>query len=178
MKRLFIITILLAGLTVPAISQTTGLKWYSLSEAMKLNQTTPKKFLIDIYTDWCGWCKVMDKNTFGHSKIAAIINTYFYAVKFNAEKDADIEFKGKTYKLNIDPNTKKGYNELTPVLMNNQSAGYPSICYMDETLTIIQTISGYQTPEQIEPILKFFGSNAYKETDWQTFTASFQSELK
>lgn len=154
------------------------LKWHTFSEAIELNKTTPKKFFIDVYTDWCGWCKVMDKNTFQHNIIASIIDKYFYAVKFNAEKDSDVEYKGKVYKLIIDQNSKKGYHELTSVLMNNQSSGYPTICYMDESLNIIQSISGYQTPEQIEPILQFFGTDSYKTIDWQTYTGAFKSQLK
>ncbi len=176
-------TILLGAMTfllvAGAIAQSTvTLKWHTLAEAKELNKTTPKKFLIDIYTDWCGWCKVMDQKTFQHTKIAAIIDQYFYAVKFNAEKDADVEYKGKVYKLIFDPNTKKAYHELTTVLFNNQSRGYPTICYMDEEMNIIQAISGYQTPEQIEPVLKFFGTNSYKSTPWETYTGTFQSELK
>lgn len=179
MKKLFIVLFIMSGLTRVVFSQQdVELKWHSMSEAMELNKTTPKKFLIDVYTDWCGWCKVMDKNTFQHKQIAKIIDIYFYAVKFNAEKDADLIYKNQTYKLMVDPNTKKGYHEFTSVLMNNQSSGYPTICYMDQELNIIQAISGYQTPEQIEPILKFFGTESYRTTDWQTFTNAFKTELK
>ena len=179
MRHCFLIAGLLVITHLGSYAQSAEtLKWHSLSEAIALNKTTPKKFLIDVYTDWCGWCKVMDKNTFQQSKIAQIIDTYFYAVKFNAEKDAEVEYKGKVYKLVIDPNSNRGYHELTSVLMNNQSSGYPTICYMDQELNIIQAISGYQTPEQIEPILQFFGTDAYKTTDWQTFTSSFKSTLK
>lgn len=179
MKKIFLIggSIFLFVLSAKAQNAET-LKWHTLSEAIELNKTTPKKFLIDVYTDWCGWCKVMDQKTFQQSTIAAMIDKYFYAVKFNAEKDADVEYLGKTYKLIVDPNTKKGYHELTNVLMNNQSSGYPTICYMDKDMAIIQAISGYQTPEQIEPVLKFFGTDSYKTTDWQSFTSSFKSELK
>jgi thioredoxin-related protein len=154
------------------------LKWYTFAEAQQLNKKNPKKFLIDVYTDWCGWCKVMDQNTFNNATIAAIIDKYFYPVKFNAEKDADVDYKGKTYKLVVDPNTKKGYHELTQVLFNGQSSGYPTICYMDQETNIIQAISGYQTPQQIEPILQFFGSDSYKSISWESFTTSFKSELK
>lgn len=178
MKKILFYICFFISFSAALHAQTETLKWHSLSEAITLNKTTPKKFLIDIYTDWCGWCKVMDKNTFGHTKIAAIIDKYFYAIKFNAEKDADLEYKGKTYKLLKGVNNQSGSHELTPVLMNGQASGYPTICYMDSELNIIQAISGYQTPEQMEPILQFFGSNSYKTMDWQTYTSSFKSELK
>lgn len=179
MKKNLLIACFLIGLGITLSAQKTEtLKWHSLSEAITLNKTTPKKFLIDIFTDWCGWCKVMDKNTFGHTQISAIIDKYFYAVKFNAEKDKDLEYKGKTYKLVKGQNNQNGSHELTSVLMNNQASGYPTICYMDTELNIIQAISGYQTPEQMEPILQFFASDSYKAMDWQTYTSTFKSELK
>src|SRR3990167_418315 len=108
MKRNLLLTGLLMGLCFTTNAQTSEqLKWHTLSEAIALNKITPKFFLIDMYTDWCGWCKVMDKNTFQHIKIATIIDKYFYAVKFNAEKNDSVEYKGKTYKLIVDANTKK-----------------------------------------------------------------------
>jgi thioredoxin-related protein len=179
MRKMILTGVFALLMGIPTQAQNTEtLTWHTLSEALVLNATTPKKFLIDVYTDWCGWCKVMDKNTFQHATIAGIIDKYFYAVKFNAEKDGEVTYQGKTYQLVIDPNSKKGYHELTNVLMNNQASGYPTICYMDESTNIIQAVSGYLTPEQIEPILMFFGTNAYKTTSWETFTASFTTQLK
>jgi uncharacterized protein YyaL (SSP411 family) len=171
MKRLSCLMLLAFSLNV--YSQTETLKWYSFSEAVELNKKNPKKFFIDIYTDWCGWCKVMDKNTFGNEKIAALIDQYFYAVKFNAEKEpGDIEYKGKLYQL------KGGYHAFTTVLMNGQGSGYPTICYMDSDLNVIQTISGYQTPEQIEPVLTYFATGSYKTTPWETYFSNFKSSFK
>lgn len=171
LKKIFISMMLIIG--IAGYSQSTTLKWYSFSEAVELNKKTPKKFLIDIYTDWCGWCKVMDKNTFGHEKIAAMIDKYFYAVKFNAEKEpGDIEYKGKTYQL------AGGYHAFTTVLMNGQGSGYPTLCYMDADQNIIQTISGYQTPEQFEPVLMYFASDSYKTIPWETYYSNFKTTLK
>lgn len=178
MKRIYIglVVLVFGGLSNFAQTSET-LKWYTMQEAIALNKTAPKKILVDVFTDWCGWCKVMDKNTFQHTTIAAIVDKYFYAVKFNAEKGDSLVFKGVTYKISGGPNAKT-YHSFTNVLMNGQSNGYPTICYMDEDMNIIQAISGYQTADQIEPILEFFGTDSYKTTDWETFTKGFKSALK
>ena len=42
------------------------IEWLTLEEAFARNQKAPRKILIDVYTGWCGWCKVMDKKTFSH----------------------------------------------------------------------------------------------------------------
>ncbi len=150
------------------------LQWYSIEEAVKLNEKTPKKFLIDVYTDWCGWCKVMDQRTFSNPTIASLINKYYYPVKLNAEQKQDIVLGGKTYKFVAQGN--KGYHELAAALLNGNMS-YPSIVYLDENLNMLQPIPGFQTVEQIEPILVFFGTNASKTTQWEDFSKSFKSSL-
>ena len=78
--------------------------WFVRSTASKdrmieLNKTNPKPILIDVYTDWCGFCKKMDKETYANNVIANYINEHFYAIKLNGEGKEDIKYKGHTYKF-------------------------------------------------------------------------------
>ena len=73
-------------------------KWYTWDEAVKANEKAPKKFMIDLYTHWCGWCKRMDKTTFSDPKVAKYLNENFYPIKFNAEQKEEITFQGQTFK--------------------------------------------------------------------------------
>src|SRR6056297_1859404 len=77
--------------------QDTKVNWYSFEEAVKLNKENPKKVLIDVYTDWCGWCKKMKKQTFNNPEIAQYINENYYPVRFNAETNKKVQFKGRTF---------------------------------------------------------------------------------
>ncbi|RMG18380.1 MAG: DUF255 domain-containing protein, partial [Bacteroidetes bacterium] len=74
------------------------INWVSIEEAAKLAQQDGKKILIDVYTDWCGWCKKMDKATYANAEVANYINANFHAVKFNAEQREEVVLKGKTFK--------------------------------------------------------------------------------
>jgi uncharacterized protein YyaL (SSP411 family) len=82
-----IIFILLTIVGVKAYSQTgaasepSTVKWYTIQEAEKLNKQNPRPIFVDTYTDWCGWCKKMDKETFTNSVITEILNNKFYPVK-------------------------------------------------------------------------------------------------
>ena len=71
--------------------------WLTFEEAVERSKTEKKKIFIDVYTDWCGYCKVMDKNTFSQADIAQYLNENFYPVKFNAEQKQDITFRGHTF---------------------------------------------------------------------------------
>src|SRR5690606_16504737 len=108
---LFLGIFLLLGVQTSIFAQNEAkLQWYSMEEAVKLNEKNPKKFFIDVYTDWCGWCKVMDQRTFSHPVIASLINKYYYPVKLNAEQKQDIVLGDKTYKFVAQGS--RGYHEL------------------------------------------------------------------
>ena len=142
------------------------IQWYSIEQAEKLANENPKKIFIDVYTDWCGWCKKMDATTYTDPGIVKILNNDFYAVRLDAEQKSDIIFKNKAYKYI--PNGRSGYNELAAILLNGQLS-YPTTVYLDENLNEIQPIPGYLTVEKLEPILKFLGQDFYKKVTWEQF---------
>src|SRR6185369_17701275 len=95
-KYLFIGLLILSS---TAWAQEGAVKWMSFEEAVEKSKTQKRKIFIDVYTDWCGWCKVMDKSTFSEENVAKILNEDFYPVKFDAEQTADIVFNGTTFKF-------------------------------------------------------------------------------
>lgn len=172
MKKLFLIFVLVLPLNIVAQEP----EWISFVEAVQRNSTEPKKFFIDIYTDWCGWCKKMDAATFHHPEIAKYLSENFYTVKLDAEMTDVIVFNGDTMTL-VQGYGRKGTHELALRLMNGR-ASYPTIVYLDEQLGMINPDPGYKSPEQLEPILKYYASNAYKEKTWEEFIANFEAEIK
>jgi thioredoxin-related protein len=127
------------------------LNWISLEEAQAINNSEGRMFLVDVYTEWCGWCKVMDKKTFTDEEVKAYLGKNFYVIKFDAEQKEKIVFKGKEYEWT--PSGRKGVNMLAVELLNGR-LGYPSLVFLDENLNKIEVIPGYKTPEQLMPILK------------------------
>ena len=155
--------------------RSKNVKWYTFQEAVKLSKENPKKLFIDVYTDWCGWCKKMDKETFEHPEIAKILNGEYYPVKFDAESKEPVNFVGKTF-IN-EGGRSRNPHQLAVALLQGQMS-YPSVAYMTEDLQLITAVPGYLTPEQIEPILLYFASDHYKTKKWEEFRASFQSSIK
>ncbi|MBA7554807.1 hypothetical protein ES705_47442 [subsurface metagenome] len=130
MKRLFIIACLFIALSMNA----QEVNWYTFKEAVELNKKEPRKILVDVYTDWCGYCKVMDKNTFGNKYVADYLNKSYYPVKFNAEQKEEITYNEKTYKFVAQGS--RGFHELAAALLNGQMS-YPSVVFLDEQVRII-----------------------------------------
>ncbi|MBN8703833.1 MAG: DUF255 domain-containing protein [Bacteroidetes bacterium] len=156
-------------------TQSQQIKWITFEEAIKLNQKQPKKFIIDVYTNWCSWCKVMDKNTFTNPVIIKHINEYFYAVKLNAEMKDTVRFNDVVF-VNPNPEQRSSVHQLAAALLNNQLS-YPTTVFLDEGVNMLSPVPGYLKPQDMEPILNFYGKNHHKTTKWEDFTKTFKSEI-
>lgn len=149
------------------ISVNNTLTWLSFEQAVELQKKEPRKILIDVYTDWCGWCKKMDKYTYTDQSVINNLNTKYYLVKFNAEQKEDIQFKDKTFKFK----TEYKAHELAVSLLNGQMS-YPSTVFLDEDMNMLTNVPGYLTPKEINPILVYFGDNIYKTKNWKEYSSN------
>lgn len=143
------------------------IRWISWDEALKKMESNPKKLFIDVYIDKCTWCKKLDATTLNQNDIAKYINENFYAVKFDAQYKDPIVFDGQTY--NYVKTFKGNYHELAADILQGKLS-YPSLVFFDSDLSILQAIPGYQTAEELDLILKFYGENYHKTTSWRKYT--------
>lgn len=143
------------------------IKWYTWEEAIKLSETQPKKLLIDVYTDWCGWCKKMDNETFTNAEIIALVNKDFYAIKLDAEQKEDILYKDFTFKFNS-AHGRKGAHDLAVSLLDGKM-GYPSLVYLDEQHNRITISPGYKAVDGLKQELNYIGEGHYASMTFEEF---------
>ena len=157
MKRLLIFLMVLFSL--PIVGNAQKINWMTFEEAVKLNETAPKKIFIDVFTDWCGWCKKMDQTTFKDPDVIAYMNENYYAVKFDAESNDTIVFSGYTFVNEGGRNGRKGTHQLAAALLQGKLS-YPSYVFMDEKNQLLTVAPGYMEAKDFMPVLRYFGTNA------------------
>jgi len=176
----FIVAAGLAGFAWPSddkdVEETKEtVQWMSFEEAIEKNKTEKKKIFIDIYTDWCGWCKKMDASTFNNPVVAKYLNEKYHNVKLDAEGKDSIQFDGHTFKW---VNTgRNGIHELAYALLNGKMS-YPTVVFLDEEFRIIQPLPGYQKAPFFDKVIKFYGENYHKEKTWDDFIKGYDSPLE
>jgi thioredoxin-related protein len=145
--------------------ESNEIHWMSFEEAEAKMKEKPKKVIIDVYTSWCGWCKVMDKKTYTNDSLIQFVNENYYAIKFDAEQRTPIKFMGKSWEYSA----QNKVNDLAVQMMQGRMS-YPTTIFMDEGFKDPQVVPGYQELFQMESIIKYLGGNHHKSTpftDWQ-----------
>jgi thioredoxin-related protein len=169
---LFLIAILAS-----TFSFAQQIQWMTLAEAIEAQKVTPKKIFMDVYTDWCGPCKLLDKNTFQNPDVSKYISEHFYAVKFNAEGQEEIKLFDQVYtNPKYDPN-RKGRNGTHQFTQYLGVKGYPTMVFFSENGAPIMPVVGYLKPQQLELYLKMIKQGDYqvfsKPEDFEKYQKSF-----
>ena len=156
-------------------SVDTEVKWHTWEEAVAANQKEKRKIFVDIYTDWCGWCKRMDKTTFKDQRVAKYLNEHFYAVKLNAEQKDDIQFGG--YVFSYKTLQRRGYHELAAALLDNKLS-YPTTVFLTEDFKVDQRLPGYLDANKMLAVLTYLAEEKEKPNPmpWKQYEQEFDFE--
>ncbi|MFN6039710.1 MAG: thioredoxin family protein [Bacteroidota bacterium] len=173
--------------------------WISFGEAVEKCKKNPKMILIDIYTTWCGPCKMLSSNTFANEKIAKYLNENYYCVKFDAETRDTVKFSMPVYDTIRDsfnkvkkivqkpyeyifvnqnpPGTPRGTHQFTFSILQGNQIAYPSLVFISKEIQRVHVLQGYYPPQQFEPIMKYLGTDVWKTKSFEDFKKTFQSEF-
>jgi len=147
-------------------------KWMSFQDALEASEKSPRKIFIDVYTDWCGWCKEMDKHTFTDTAIVRILNEKYYPVKLDAESKKTFKYFEHTFKYK--PEFRA--NELAVALLNGEM-GYPSLVFLNEERKVLTKIPGAHKPEGLKPILLFLHGGHYNTKSFDEYLKSYNDSI-
>jgi thioredoxin-related protein len=175
-KVLILPVILFSAVVISAFrpgKEKEKLNWITIEEAEAKYKAEARPILVDLYTDWCGWCKVMDKKTYSNQQLIKYLNEKYYVVKFNAERRDAITWKGKKYEFNSAYKTHQLAIELT-----SGQLSYPTTIFMPDINDTPQTIAGMLEIKEMELITKYFGEKKYGSVAFDDYAKKFKSAWK
>ena len=168
---IFIFIILLS---FPSIAQEK-INWMSFEKAVALAKEEPRHIFIDVYTDWCGWCKKMDASTFVDPVIVNIMNKQFYAVKLDAEQKDTIYFQERAF-VNPNPEKRRSSHQMAQALLKGKMS-YPSYVFLNAQTEWLTVVNGYRKAQEMEQVLTYFGQSGYETKTWEQFMVTFASKI-
>ena len=133
----------------------------SFEKALEEAESDDKKIIVDIYTDWCGWCKKMDKDVYENKKIKKIIDKSFIVVKLDAEGTGKIKYNGTEF-------TETG------LALYFEASGYPTTVFLEPDGEVIEykyknntmkNLPGYFNADEFKKMLIFIRDGKYKDSD-------------
>lgn len=181
MKKTFLIAAFV--LFVSSVhAQKDKINWMSLEQALVAQSNEPRKIIMDVYTTWCGPCKMLDTNTFQNSDVVEYVNQNYYAVKFNAEGKEAIKYKDLEFaNPQFDPN-RQGRNAQHELAQALKITAYPTIVFFNENGDTLLPVPGYKTPSQLELYLKLFYNDDHEkissQEDWDKYQEEFDFQFK
>jgi len=148
------------------------INWLTFEEALEQSKIEPRKILVNVSTQWCPACRKMDQTTFRNKALVDYISNRFYAVKFDAGSNEEVELMGETYR-------KEGrIHHMAMFLSRRGNLVFPTYSIMDEDFQNPQPAYGYQDPETMDKFLTYFGENHHESIEWEIFESSYQYQEK
>lgn len=162
MKKTLLVFVILASSLI--VNAQNKINWITMNEALALQKENPKKIMIDVYTNWCGPCKMLDKQTFQNEDVAKYVNEHFYAVKFNGEGNEALTYReNKFTNPNYDASRANSRNSSHQFADFLGLKGYPTIAFFDEKAQFIYPLTGFYKPQELEFYLKLFIKDKHLE---------------
>ncbi len=150
------IALLLACAGPLSAGNKTKLQWYTFEKGLAEAKKANKKMLVDVYTDWCGWCKKMDADTYSNSEVAAYLQEKYILVKLNAESSVRESYQGRQF-------TEQELAGEFGV------SGYPTTLFFAPDGSAITAVPGYANASDFKIVLSYIAEDHYKTTKFEDY---------
>ncbi|MEO6938565.1 MAG: thioredoxin fold domain-containing protein [Candidatus Kapaibacterium sp.] len=141
-----------------ALRASESEQFVPFEKALSDAKTQNKLVLVDVYTDWCGWCKKLDRDVYPSAEVQKELKTYFTATKIDAESQAVHFYNGKQL---TERQLAAGW----------AVSGYPTILFLDANGNVLRIISGYHPPSEFAQLLRYIGTHTFEHKtfeEWQS----------
>lgn len=143
MKNLFII-ILITISTLQLLSEEKKVEWLTFEQLEDSLAVNPKKVYIDFYTEWCSYCRKMDKEVYTKQEVIDNINNEYYAVKFDAQSQEVVSFGGMEFINDQTKISRTPIHQIAQILASREDGFVPpAIVILNEDFKITERYFQY-----------------------------------
>jgi thioredoxin-related protein len=147
-----------AGSGAPAPAPATGIAWRGWDRGIEESRATGRPVLVDVYTDWCGWCKRMKADVYTKPEVRDYLEDHFVMIELNAESSDPARYEGKAY-------TSRSLAARFGV------SGYPTTVFLRAGGDHLVSVPGYLESARFLQVLRFIGDGYMeKGVSFQDFT--------
>jgi thioredoxin-related protein len=155
LPRLVVPAVLLATL---AAAPAGAAEWKNWNAGMKAAQASGRYVLVDVYTDWCGWCRRMDRDVYARAEVDRYLSSHFVTVKLNAESGELATHKGRNYSARS-------------LAASFDVSGYPTTIFLTPEGDRLVNVPGYIEPERFLLLLRYIGDgHMARNESWEEFS--------
>lgn len=156
MTKRLMISMILGGLLLGA-NVFAGIDFESMTyeDALKKAKGENKLVMVDFYTDWCKWCKKLDKDVFSDEAVGIFVNEHFVAIKVDAEKGNG-------------PALKESF----------RVPGYPTVVFVDASGAEIDRAVGYAERDDYFQIIKDYVAGKNTLNDYLSQLSSHETDIE
>ena len=156
LRNAIIVISLLFLWSSPLLAQESNqVHWLSFEQLEDSLAIQPKKVFIDFYTDWCTYCRKMDKVVFTKPEVVHLLNGEYYAVRFNAETEAVIDFGGRQLTNDQVGTSRNPLHQIAQLLaLQKGQFTAPTLVVLDEDFKVTARYFEYLDSKRLLKALK------------------------
>ncbi|WP_181390589.1 DUF255 domain-containing protein [Sphingobacterium athyrii] len=130
------------------------INWVSFEQLDSLLAVEPRETLIFIHTDWCSYCRKMEREIFTKQNLVTVINKNYYAVSLDAESVAEISFDQSIWKAESNRKKTGQYHPLALLLLQGKQMVFPSILRFDSEFRLKNIQQKYLNSKELGVFLE------------------------
>jgi uncharacterized protein YyaL (SSP411 family) len=148
--------------STPGAKTAEKLDWLAFDAATEQAQKQNKHLIVDVYTSWCGWCKVMERQTYGDPEVAAYLKAHFVLAKVNGESSSMLHWKGQAL-------SERAFARAVGV------TGYPSTFFMKPDAELLGGVSGFIKSPDFMIYAQYISTRWYEKGKIQAYVDSLRN---
>ena len=144
-------------------AKSDKLSWMAFDAAAEKAKRENKHMIVDVYTTWCGWCKVMERQTYTNAEVVSYLNENFVLAKVNGESSAELHYKGEAM-------TERTFARKVGV------TGFPTTYFLKPDADIIGGAPGFIPPDNFIIYAKYVNTKWYEKGSPQEYLKATQQQ--